>query len=103
MPRFFFHIRTRDGQFLKDPEGQEFANLQAVEDDAMASAKEILAEGLLAGKPVLTGDAFEIFDEREGDTDKHRLRHRKNEAPGRRLSCPGPVRKPSRGPLRRTA
>jgi hypothetical protein len=65
MPRFFFHIRTRDGQLLKDPEGQEFASLQEVEDDAMASAKEILAEGLLAGKPVLTGDAFEIFDERD--------------------------------------
>lgn len=65
MPRFFFHIRTSDGQLLKDPEGQEFANLQEVEDDAMASAKEILAEELLAGKTVLTGYAFEIFDQRD--------------------------------------
>lgn len=65
MPRFFFHIRTRDGQLLKDPEGQECANLQVVEDDAMASAKEILAEELLAGKPLLTGNSFEIFDERD--------------------------------------
>ncbi|ESY76789.1 hypothetical protein NKI94_31120 [Mesorhizobium australicum] len=63
MPRFFFHIRTGGGQLLKDTEGQEFASLQEVENDAMASAKEILAEGLLAGKPVFTGDAFEIFDQ----------------------------------------
>ncbi|MER9586352.1 hypothetical protein [Mesorhizobium sp. M0276] len=39
--------------------------MQVVEDEAMASAKEILAEGLLAGKPVLTGNSFEIFDERD--------------------------------------
>ncbi|MES0036766.1 hypothetical protein NKJ74_16005 [Mesorhizobium sp. M0046] len=29
----------------------------------MASAKEILAEGLLSGNPVLTGLSFEICDE----------------------------------------
>lgn len=29
----------------------------------MASAKEILAEGLLSGSPVLTGLSFEICDE----------------------------------------
>ncbi|WP_292601254.1 hypothetical protein [Mesorhizobium sp.] len=30
----------------------------------MASAKEILAEGLLSGKPMLTGAIFEICDEK---------------------------------------
>jgi hypothetical protein len=65
MPKYFFHIRTPTGQLLEDLEGEEFANLGEVEDHAMASAKEILAEGLLAGKPILTEDIFEICDERQ--------------------------------------
>jgi hypothetical protein len=62
MPRYFFHIRNQDGSLAEDPEGQEFADLTEVEENAMASAKEILAEGLLGGKPVLTGAVFEICD-----------------------------------------
>jgi hypothetical protein len=63
MPRYFFHIRTSEGQLLNDLDGEEFAGLSEVEEHAMVSAKEILAEGLLAGKPMLTGDSFEIYDE----------------------------------------
>lgn len=63
MPRYFFHIRHQDGRLAEDPEGQEFADLVDVEENAMASAKEILAEGLLGGKPVLAGAVFEICDE----------------------------------------
>ncbi|WP_206534686.1 hypothetical protein, partial [Mesorhizobium sp. M7D.F.Ca.US.004.03.1.1] len=63
--RYFFHIRNEDGRLAKDPEGQEFADLSEVEDHAMASAKEILAEGLLAGKPVRSGVGFEICDENQ--------------------------------------
>ncbi|MER8433671.1 DUF6894 family protein [Mesorhizobium caraganae] len=65
MPRYFFHIRNQDGSLAEDPEGQEFADLAEVEENAMASAKEILAEGLLGGNPVLTGAIFEICDENQ--------------------------------------
>ncbi|RWM87823.1 MAG: hypothetical protein EOR84_29025 [Mesorhizobium sp.] len=64
MPRYFFHIRSEDGHLVEDLEGQEFADLAQAEENAMASAKEILAEGLLSGKPVLTGAVFEICNEK---------------------------------------
>ncbi|MBZ9739737.1 MULTISPECIES: DUF6894 family protein [unclassified Mesorhizobium] len=63
MPRYFFHVRNQQGDLKEDPEGQEFADLASVEQDAMAAAKEILAEELLRGKSVLTKAAFEIVDE----------------------------------------
>ncbi|RWC55137.1 hypothetical protein [Mesorhizobium sp.] len=63
MPRYFFYLRDESGNLLEDPEGQEFSDLAGAEENAMASAKEILAEELLRGKPVRTGLAFEIFDE----------------------------------------
>lgn len=63
MPRYFFHFRNNDGRLTEDFEGQELDGLSAAQDNAMASAKEILAEGLLSGGPVLTGLSFEICDE----------------------------------------
>ncbi|MER9866794.1 hypothetical protein NKJ35_06205 [Mesorhizobium sp. M0136] len=63
MPRYFFHFRNNDGRLTEDFEGQELDGLSAAQDNAMASAKEILAEGLLSGSPVLTGLFFEICDE----------------------------------------
>ena len=47
----------------EDYEGEDLADLAAVEENAMASAKEIIAEGLLGGKPVLTDFSFEVCDE----------------------------------------
>lgn len=64
MPRYFFHIRDEEGHLVEDLEGQEFADLAQAEENAMASAKEILAEGLLSGKPMLTSATFEICDEK---------------------------------------
>lgn len=64
MPRYFFYFRDEDGNLQEDPEGQEFADLAGAEENAMAAAKEILAEELLRGNAVRTGLAFEIFDER---------------------------------------
>lgn len=46
--------------FGRIPRARNFVTSRA---NAMASAKEILAEELLSGKPVRTGLAFEIFDE----------------------------------------
>jgi hypothetical protein len=61
MPRYFFHFRSSDA-LREDYEGEDFADLAAVEENAMASAKEIIAEGLLGGKPVLTDFSFEVRD-----------------------------------------
>ena len=62
MPRYFFHFRNQDG-LKEDYEGEELADLAAVKEAAIASAKEIIADGLLGGEAVLTGYSFEICDE----------------------------------------
>jgi hypothetical protein len=61
MPRYFFHFRNLNS-LSEDYEGEDFADLAAVEENAMASAKEIIAEGLLGGKAVLTDFSFEVRD-----------------------------------------
>jgi hypothetical protein len=62
MPRYFFNIR--DGEKVdKDPEGMDLDGLSAVENEAMASAKEIIAEALLSGRPAPLGHSFEVRDE----------------------------------------
>ncbi|WP_353646163.1 hypothetical protein [Mesorhizobium sp. WSM2239] len=62
MPRYFFNVR--DGQQLnEDPEGIDLDGLSAVENEAMTSAKEIIAEALLSGRPAPLGHSFEIIDE----------------------------------------
>jgi hypothetical protein len=61
MPRFFFHIRDRDG-LTEDPEGTELPDLDAARTDALAAARDILAERI--AKDGRTGDPrFEIRDE----------------------------------------
>jgi hypothetical protein len=62
MPRYFFHFRNQHG-LKEDYEGDELADLAAVEETAMASAREIIANGLLGEAPVLTGYGFEVRDE----------------------------------------
>lgn len=42
MPRYFFHIRYRDGLVL-DPEGVEFPSIDFAREEAISSAREILA------------------------------------------------------------
>ena len=54
---------SKPGLLREDYEGEDLADLAAVEENAMASAKEIIAEGLLGGKPVLTDFSFEVRDE----------------------------------------
>ncbi len=61
MPRYFFHFRNQNG-LQEDYEGEDLVDLAAVGEHAMASAKEIIAEGLLGGKPVLTDFSFEVRD-----------------------------------------
>lgn len=62
MPKYYFHIR--DGDELEvDDTGAEFANLELAVSDAKLSAKEIIADLLMAGD-VVDGQQFEISDNR---------------------------------------
>lgn len=61
MKRFFLHIR--DGAtLLEDPEGTLLPNVEAACEEAIQSAREILASKVLAGE-VVDGQTFEITDE----------------------------------------
>jgi hypothetical protein len=43
MPRFFFHVRDRNG-LTQDPEGEDFPNLESARAVARAAAREMLVE-----------------------------------------------------------
>lgn len=61
MSRYFFHIR--DGLvFVPDEEGLECRDMQAVQDEARASARDMV-NAALHGRPSLPA-AIEIEDER---------------------------------------
>jgi len=62
MPRYFLHIQ--DGaDLLHDPDGQQFANLEAAQDEAMHVARELMADSLRAGRPLGLARAIVIADE----------------------------------------
>jgi hypothetical protein len=62
MPRYFFNVR--DGEKVdEDPEGIDLDGLSAVENEAMTSAKEIIAEALLSGRPAPLSHSFNVLDE----------------------------------------
>ncbi|MDR6821083.1 hypothetical protein J2X76_006283 [Neorhizobium sp. 2083] len=61
MPLYYFHIRE-NGLLREDPEGAEFATLDQATEEAMRSAREILAEKVSQGR-VVDGQVFEITDE----------------------------------------
>jgi hypothetical protein len=62
MPRYFFHFRNHNG-LKEDYEGEELGDLAAAKEIAMGSAREIIADRLLAGAALLTDCSFEICDE----------------------------------------
>ena len=68
MGRFYFHLRT-DGQLMPDEEGVDLPDLSAAQREAIAAARELLAEAIKDGKPNVP-EAFVIADEegREIDT-----------------------------------
>ncbi|GJE56942.1 DUF6894 family protein [Methylobacterium thuringiense] len=59
--RLFMHIRDGD-TLIEDPEGSEFPNLAAAQQEAFVAAREILANALLSNQ-VIDGQEFEITDE----------------------------------------
>ena len=60
MPTFFFHLRD-GGELIEDPDGSDLPDLDAARAEAIAGAREAVAEGVRAGKPVL-GRSVEIAD-----------------------------------------
>jgi hypothetical protein len=48
VPRYYFHIRKGDVLF-EDPEGTEVSETEALEDEAIEAARDLLAEGDLQG------------------------------------------------------
>jgi hypothetical protein len=61
MPRYFFHIRHGDSLIL-DSEGTEFPNPQLAREEAISSAREILAQRVRQGDP-LEAESFEVTTE----------------------------------------
>jgi hypothetical protein len=48
MPRYFFHLRNRHETI--DEEGSEFADEDAARKEALASARELLADAIRRGR-----------------------------------------------------
>jgi hypothetical protein len=62
MPRYYFNIRQ--GKFLlADDEGEEFSNLDAARQEAVANAREILSEAALSGQAASLDREIEVADE----------------------------------------
>ena len=49
MARFYFHLRS-GGNIAKDDEGSELADLAAARKEALATAREIVADAVKSGK-----------------------------------------------------
>jgi hypothetical protein len=61
MPLFFLNVR--DGDFVvRDPEGTEFANLEAARVEALAAAREVLGDAIKTGQGQ-DNRQYEITDE----------------------------------------
>src|SRR3569833_2733651 len=64
MPTFFFHVRSGDGELSRDLEGQEMADLEAAQQEALSANREILGEHILHGGSV-DHRQIEIADEKD--------------------------------------
>ncbi|WP_160003599.1 hypothetical protein [Rhizobium sp. 18055] len=60
--RYFFNIREQ-GDFLADDTGVELPSLDAVQTEAVRTAREMMADGILTGK-ALDESVFEVTDEK---------------------------------------
>ena len=63
MPRFYLDV-LHGREVRKDPEGQEFANLEAARAEAVASARDLVAHGILSNED-LSDRSFLIRAENE--------------------------------------
>lgn len=62
VPLFFFHIRTSDG-VIEDEDGVELPNIEVAREEALESAREIMAEKLRDDETIDHLEAYEIADE----------------------------------------
>ena len=65
MPRFFFNVRYRPGPagLAVDPEGEEFADLNAARENALFQAREMIARDRHTFIRDWMDCSFEIMDE----------------------------------------
>ena len=49
MPMYYFHIHSSDGTVVDD-EGEEFADMAAVREEAVTAVRELVADGIRSGK-----------------------------------------------------
>jgi uncharacterized protein YxjI len=61
LARYFFNIRSGD-VLNKDPEGEEHETLSSAENEAIQSAREIMAEAVKSGRSTAKGKVFELTD-----------------------------------------
>ncbi|MEH6692865.1 MAG: hypothetical protein V7774_16885 [Pseudorhizobium pelagicum] len=61
MARYYFHIRE-GGVLERDNEGADFACHEDAQQEAMSSAREMVAEAVLRDE-IIDGRAFEITEE----------------------------------------
>jgi hypothetical protein len=61
MPRFYLHV-FNDGSAL-DTEGSELPDLGAATRDAVQGVRELIAEEVIAGRPISRHHRIEIQDE----------------------------------------
>ncbi|KQO49357.1 MULTISPECIES: DUF6894 family protein [unclassified Methylobacterium] len=61
MPRFYLNIRDGD-DLIEDQEGSVLVDVDAARLEALASARDILAELVRAGR-LVDGQCFEIMDD----------------------------------------
>ena len=60
MPSFYFHIRV-GGHLFEDPDGSYLPDFEAARAEALAAARQGIAERIRAGE-VVDGQPFEIWD-----------------------------------------
>ena len=62
MPQFFLHIHD-DDEFIEDPEGRVYPDLNAAREEAKEAAREILADKVRRGVEI-DGQRIDITDEK---------------------------------------
>ena len=60
MGRFYFHIRMGE-QFIRDQEGSDFSDVAAARLEALATARDVLADAIRSGNDEVP-EAFVIAD-----------------------------------------
>lgn len=60
MPRYYLHLKNREG-VVEDLEGSHYADVSEARDDAIEAAREIMAERVLSGQQA-DGSEFLIAD-----------------------------------------